>query len=176
MQSTQEQWRPITGYEGWYEVSNLGQVRRLERKVTCTRGITRTIRGRILKQGLSTRSGKPRPLVTLVKNGKAKTHYVHWLVLEAFIGPRPAGHEGCHRDDDSLNNTASNLYWGTRSDNLYDMVRNGLHPAANKTHCKSGHEFSETNTAFNRRGNRQCRACRTERSRRNRAAAREARS
>jgi hypothetical protein len=47
------------------------------------------------------------------------------LVLEAFGGPRPEGMECCHKDDNFENNDISNLYWGTRRDNVRDAMRNG---------------------------------------------------
>jgi hypothetical protein len=47
------------------------------------------------------------------------------LVLEAFAGPRPDGMDALHRDDNPTNNRFDNLRWGTRSDNLFDAVRNG---------------------------------------------------
>lgn len=56
---------------------------------------------------------------------KRKVFYVHILVLEAFVGPRPEGMEGCHEDDDPSNNHVSNLKWGTRQDNAKDASRNG---------------------------------------------------
>ena len=88
-----------------------------------------------------------------------RKRYVHRLVLEAFVGTCPDLHEGCHRDGDPRNNTVVNLYWGTRSANNYDKVRHGTDHNSCKTHCKHGHEFTPENTAFNRRGNRQCIAC-----------------
>lgn len=51
---------------------------------------------------------------------------VYIIILETFHGPRPNKHYlGCHRDDDISNNHADNLYWGTRSENGKDAVRNG---------------------------------------------------
>ena len=56
---------------------------------------------------------------------KRGTVLVHVLVLEAFVGPRPAGHEGRHLDDVRSNNTLSNLAWGTQGENYQDALRNG---------------------------------------------------
>jgi len=50
--------------------------------------------------------------------------YVHVLVLEAFVGPRPDGHVACHRNDQSHDNRIANLYWGTVDDNVADRIRN----------------------------------------------------
>ena len=51
--------------------------------------------------------------------------YIHHLVLEVFVGPRPTlAHHALHRDDDPLNNRLENLYWGTGQDNIRDRARN----------------------------------------------------
>jgi len=65
--------------------------------------------------------------VTLSRNGKKYNRLVHQLVAEAFIGPRPEGMFACHKDGNSINNNVSNLYYGTRSDNVRDAVRHGTH-------------------------------------------------
>jgi hypothetical protein len=64
--------------------------------------------------------------VVLSKPGE-KPRYVrlHTVILEAFVGPAPIGCEACHKDDNRLNNTFPNLYWGNRSDNVKDAYRNG---------------------------------------------------
>jgi len=48
---------------------------------------------------------------------------VHILVLEAFVGPRPDGLVGCHKDDNTTNNAVENLYWGSESQNTHDRCR-----------------------------------------------------
>jgi hypothetical protein len=50
---------------------------------------------------------------------------VHTLVLNAFVGPRPAGHECRHLDGDPANNALTNLAWGTHAENYRDKVRHG---------------------------------------------------
>lgn len=160
--SQPENWKPVVGYEGHYEVSDLGNVRSLARTVTRSDGRVRPFPSKVLSQGFS--GERKRPLVALCKNGKQTTYWVHRLVAEAFLGPAPEGTEVCHRNDDCQDNRPTNLYWGTRTDNLNDMVANGLHWLASKTHCKWGHEFTPENTATTKRG-RQCRACRRVRSR-----------
>src|SRR5699024_5494412 len=157
-----ENWKPVVGYEGLYEVSDWGNVRSLARTVTRSDGRVRPFPSKVLSQGFS--GERERPLVALCKNGKQTTKWVHRLVAEAFLGPAPDGMEACHRNDDCQDNRPENLYWGTRSDNLNDMVANGLHYLASRTHCKWGHEFTPENTVTAGRG-RQCRACRAVRSR-----------
>jgi hypothetical protein len=64
-----------------------------------------------------------------VKDGVRKLCYVHRLVLETFVGPRPPGMEGCHFPDrDPANNRLNNLRWDTRQANVNDMIAHGTHP------------------------------------------------
>lgn len=83
---------------------------------------------------------------------------VHRLVLLAFVGEAPTGHEACHRNDTPSDNRLANLYWGTRSDNMRDRLRNGNNPFANRTHCPKGHEYTPENTRLYR-GSRSCKEC-----------------
>jgi hypothetical protein len=59
---------------------------------------------------------------------RGKYRYVHTLVLEAFVGPCPAGLECCHADDNGFNNVQSNLRWDTPKANATDRYRNGRQP------------------------------------------------
>lgn len=90
---------------------------------------------------------------------KPRHHQIHRLVLRAFVGPCPEGMEVLHADDDPMNNNLGNLRYGTRSENQYDRVRNGIHHQANKTHCPHGHEYTEANTCRKRTGKRVCKTC-----------------
>lgn len=65
------------------------------------------------------------PLVTLCHNGKRRRVQVHVLVLEAFVGPRPPGMDGCHNDGDTRNCNLDNLRWDTRQGNMADQLRHG---------------------------------------------------
>lgn len=58
---------------------------------------------------------------------KGRKFRMHNLMLEAFVGPRPSGHLGLHRDGNRLNCSLENLYWGTFSDNIRDSIRHGTH-------------------------------------------------
>jgi predicted XRE-type DNA-binding protein len=97
-----EEWLPIRGYEGLYEVSNAGRVRRVA-------GFEKhkKIKGRLLTACLD---GKYLNL-SLFKEGKKRSYNVHKLVAEAFIGPCPFGKEADHKDGNKLNNFASNLQY-----------------------------------------------------------------
>lgn len=162
--NTPEEWRPVVGYEGLYEVSDHGSVRSLDREVKYSNGGVRIHRGRMLRPD---RHRNGRLQVCLYRNGKGPQHMVHRLVLEAFVGPCPPGMIGCHWDDDPDNNHVSNLRWDTISANMQDKVRNGGHHLANLTHCPRGHEYTPENTYIGRQANggthRKCRACGRER-------------
>lgn len=154
-----EIWKPIPGYEGYYEVSDHGQVRGVTRKVLRSDGLKTTVPGRILAHSVKPRTGHR--YVRLMMNGEGKVKSVHRLVLEAFVGPCPEGMVACHFDDDPDNNHVSNLRWATISDNVMDMVRNGNHNYARRTHCPRGHELAEWNVAPSplKNGHRNCLAC-----------------
>lgn len=154
--SATENWKPVVGFEGLYEVSDQGRVRSLDHSTTGKDGRTRRYKGRVLVGSVDS-SGRIQ--VVLSKEGKGHYRRVHRLVLEAFVGPCPPGYEGCHWDDDRSNNHLSNLRWDTSSANSMDLVRNGNHNHARKTHCKHGHEFTEQNTGIRPNGVRWCRAC-----------------
>jgi len=140
------EWRDAPRYEGRYQVSNDGRVRSLIAQ-----------RGSGVLKAAPTDAGYRR--VNLYYDvGKYKSRLVHTLVAEAFIGPCPAGMEVCHRDGKKDNNAVTNLYYGTRSQNMLDKVRHGAHHNANKSHCPRGHEYNVENTLHSG-GRRRCRAC-----------------
>ncbi|WP_084978779.1 NUMOD4 motif-containing HNH endonuclease [Prescottella equi] len=148
---TPESWCPVPGYEGYYEVSNLGQVRGLDRYGSDGRRVA----GRVLKPAAHHRDRHR--WVNLSRDGVARPHFVHRLVLEAFIGPCPEGQVACHWDDDPDNNSVDNLRWGTLKDNARDAIRNKKTKASTMTHCSRGHEFAGDNLANGDR--RRCLAC-----------------
>lgn len=149
-----EKWKSIPGYEGIYQVSNTGKIRSMLR--LDARGRTR--KERLLKPRCNPQNG--RLTVALYLNRQRIDRQVHSLVLEAFVGPCPAGMEACHWNDNPTDNRLSNLRWDTRSANILDCVRNGTHPLANRTHCPQGHEYTPENTYVYPKGNRACRECR----------------
>lgn len=134
-----EQWRAVPGFPN-YEVSDLGRIRS-PRKVLSP---WRSSNGRYL-------------IVSLRRDGETIKRPMHQLVLEAFIGPRN-GLDACHNNGDGRDNRLSNLRWDTRSENLKDQARHGVHVHAAKTHCPQGHPYSPENTYVNR-GRRSCKTC-----------------
>jgi len=120
-----EVWRAVVGYEGLYEVSSEGRVRGLDRQVwNKGRRVPgwQRIRGTIKQPW----AGGPYPLVRLCKSGVKFTVPVYRLVAEAFLGPPPTPrHEVCHREGVSAGDQLSNLYWGTRKENMANAARHG---------------------------------------------------
>ena len=120
-----EVWKAVVGYEGFYEVSNQGRVRSLDREVAHWRGGTRWMKGRV--RALVKMQARGYLGVHLSREGYSKMHAVHKLVAEAFLGPCPEGMEVAHNDGDPRNPRLENLRYATRSDNNRDKVKHGTH-------------------------------------------------
>lgn len=167
--SASETWLPVVGFETCYEVSDLGRVRSLDRYVPAGQGRTRIARGRVMSPYVGDHYAK----VQLKVGGVGTTKYVHALVAQSFLGPRPDGFEVCHCNGDRSDNRATNLRYDTHSANQLDQVAHGIHAEARRTHCNHGHELTSDNV-YNESGRRRCIACDRERGARRRAAKREA--
>lgn len=154
-----EQWRPVAEFPDHYEVSNTGRVRSRDRMIRSSRGGVQKLTGRVLKPGRINNSQGHR-FVMLSVEGKKYQRLVHRLVLEAFEGRCPAGHEARHLDDNADNNHIDNLRWGPRSANLADRTRNGRRGGtrATETHCANGHSWIG-NERFRKDGARVCAEC-----------------
>ncbi len=150
---TVETWRPIADYEGIYEVSDLGQIRRIRRA-----------RGARVGQLRPWMSSTGYPCVTLYRDGVGRKFKVHRLVAIAFVPGASVDLDVCHTDGDRLNAKASNLRWDTRSANMLDAVAHGtqFNHFRDRDHCANGHEFTEQNTLQAADG-RRCRTCRRDR-------------
>ena len=160
-----ERWLPVVGYEGYYEVSNIGRVRSLDRAYQTKTGKAAIWRGRILKHGLHDAGY---PYVNLSVGNKQRVLKIHNLVLEAFVGPRPDGMVACHENDIPDDNRVENLRWDTHSSNGLDATRNGRSTNANKTSCKRGHPLVWPNLVSKlwlEKGWRSCLGCSRELSR-----------
>ena len=119
MGAQEEIWRDIEGYEGFYQISNLGAVYSVPRKSP-----NGSSQGGYLLKHRKYRNGYH--FVSLYKDGHGKQFTIHRLVASAFIdNPRDCP-EVNHIDGDKSNNAASNLEWCTRSENNKHAVKNGL--------------------------------------------------
>lgn len=113
---SEEQWRPIPGYEP-YQASSHGRIRGIRW-------------GHVLSP-VTTQYGYHQ--VTLCVRDKHYSRLVHRLVAYAFIGPQPTPeHDVLHWDGDKTNNALENLRWGTPTDNNADQVRHGTRIAGSK--------------------------------------------
>lgn len=155
---TSERWASVRGYEGLYEVSDLGRVKALARNTTDRLGRRLTVK-EVVRKPFAQKSGHLR--VKLTKDGSSKTAAVHRLVLEAFVGPCPEGMECLHKDDIPSNNRLDNLRWGTRLENHQDRRKNGRQVNASQTHCLRGHPLEGENLSewALKKGLRSCLAC-----------------
>lgn len=114
-----EKWKDIKGYEGLYQVSDLGRVRSLDRE-------DRLGRFKLGKIKAPCDNGRGYLCVNLKKDSKQKNKSVHRLVAEAFL-PNPDNlPEINHKDGNKANNQVSNLEWCTRSENAKHAFKTGL--------------------------------------------------
>ena len=118
----EEIWKSVKGFENAYCVFNMGSVRSLDRMVKCAGGFEKMNRGKL--KSISVSCGGY-PVVNLCKGGVCKVFFIHVLILEAFVGPRPKGYQACHLDGIRLNSVLSNLRWGTVSSNFLDRRIHG---------------------------------------------------
>lgn len=124
-----EEWRPVEGFAGYYEVSSLGRVRSLPRRIVRRDGKPLTIPGKILT---AKANGRGYPRVTLQHCGTEKWTHVHSLVAAAFLPP-PPGPMGTgnqfsvnHISGVKTDNRAVNLEYVTARENLAHARRTGL--------------------------------------------------
>lgn len=117
-----QEWRPVRGLEGRYEVSSGGLVRSLINR----RGGRHTKHsGNIISQSRLSSSGYKIVDMTLRKNSK-KTFLLHRVVCEAFHGKRPKGMVVNHKNGIKLDNNADNLEWVTRIQNARHAKEMGM--------------------------------------------------
>jgi len=114
-----EIWRPVVEYKGFYEVSNLGRIRSVRNK-TCSKKYS-FIKPHIVYGNCGKSTGYYS--LFLSKNGKSRCFTVHRLVAKVFIKNINKKKLVLHKDGNSLNNYATNLYWGTSKENAQDALK-----------------------------------------------------
>jgi hypothetical protein len=122
-------WKDVVGYEGYYRVSDSGNVISVTRYDRLGR-----LKVGVIKRTIIQNSGYK--VVNLKVDGEQKNHLVHRLVAEAFI-PNPDNKKFVnHIDGNKLNNEVSNLEWCTRSENMKHATEIGLADIVNRKEVK----------------------------------------
>lgn len=112
----EEIWKDITGYEGYYQISNLGRVKGLDRIVK-----NRFFPSKIMKKS----DNKGYKMAHLSKDSIGKLFLIHRLVAKAFI-PNPNNFPDVnHKDTNKSNNNVNNLEWTTEKSNTQHAIQNG---------------------------------------------------
>jgi hypothetical protein len=141
----EEIWRDIPNYEGYYQVSNLGRVKSVAKKVQGKSGSLRSLSEKILR---ISKDDKGYPIICLTKQSKRKTHAIHRLVAYAFLNHTPNGYKVIvdHKDNNPENSKLENLQLiSPRLNSSKDRFRKkhtskyvgvSHHPATNKWRAK----------------------------------------
>ncbi|MEM8722470.1 MAG: NUMOD4 domain-containing protein [Cyanobacteria bacterium P01_G01_bin.39] len=121
----------IRGYEGYYQVSNYGNVRSLDRVINQQNGRKQLVKGRALKSYLT---NKGYFKVHLSRDGKRKSRSIHRLVAIAFLPNKLDKPQVNHINGCKTDNNLCNLEWNTQSEQQIHAYQNGLQPKGEKHH------------------------------------------
>ena len=120
----EEIWKDIPGYEGKYQVSNMGNVKSLQRTINSSNQhetFTFQTQERILRSGKQDRMGH----IAVVLHNPRKTYPVHQLVMLAFVGEPPPKKVVCHNNGIPYDNRLENLRYDTQKENILDVLHDG---------------------------------------------------
>lgn len=145
----EEIWKDIEGYEGLYQVSNLGRVRSFDRYVNAKGGGRSFRKGRILKAG-KTKQGYSFVALT---NEKSKQFTVHRLVAQAFLKKQNFRKVVNHIDGNKENNSVTNLEYVTSSENTKHAYKTGLKIASKKLKSDDVKTIRETYKPYDKQNN-----------------------
>lgn len=134
----EEIWKDVVGYEGYYEVSNLGNVRSVDREIVKSDGVVQPRRARAMAKSLNTDGYLT---VKLSKDGKSERIAVHRLVALAFIPNPNRLSDVNHIDFDRTNSRVDNLEWISHKENVHYTIDAGRH------HCNRD-LFGENNPNY----------------------------
>lgn len=129
-----EEWRSVIGWEDWYEVSNLGNVRSVDRYILYSNNQKRLQKGKILKPYLD-KNGYA--VVCLIKNGKKKIGKIHRLVCQSFLETNKDKTQVNHKNGVKDDNRVENLEWVDGYENQTHAVKTGLRVMPKGEKCKS---------------------------------------
>lgn len=134
-----EVWAFIENTDNCFMVSNMGNVKSLDRSIKYSNGVIRFKHGQLLTKCIS----KGYEIVGIKENGTVKTKKVHRLVAQAFI-PNPENKpEVNHIDGNKRNNCVENLEWCTASENSKHAFRTGLYKSMNNWQDISCHQANK---------------------------------
>lgn len=125
-----ERWKPVRRYEGFYEVSNLGRVRSVDRLIVTSANVLRNVKGSVLKpfptSPATNLKVKPYLQVDLWRDNINKKELVHRLVWEAFNGIIPKHKQVNHKNGVKFDCRLKNLNLKTPKGNMTHAIRKGL--------------------------------------------------
>jgi hypothetical protein len=125
MKKLKEEWVDIIGYEGYYQVSNYGQVRSIDRVIKTKNGKVNSLKGRILKFKIYHHPSGGYHYLRLSKHCSETSFKVHYLVARHFIGRSPELQSFInHKDRVKTNNYFKNLEWVTHRENISHNKKN----------------------------------------------------
>lgn len=142
-----EEWRDVKGYDSFYQISNLGNIRRKASYLKNRAGTVRFMPSIELKPW---DNGHGYLVVSLHKNGERKNHYVHRLVAEAFLPRIIDKNYVNHLDYNKLNNSSSNLEWCTQAENVMYSVERMRKPRTKHKNSNTGEKYISKRTANNK--------------------------
>ena len=116
-----EIWKDIPGYEKLYQVSNLGNIRSLDKRIKCKGKGTRLLKGKVKKQDVSVHGYCQ---INLTREKGTRKFFVHRLVLMAFVGDSKLPVN--HKNGNKLDNRLENIEYCTYSENTKHAYKNGL--------------------------------------------------
>lgn len=135
-----EEWKDVKNFEGYYEVSNMGNVRRKKSKTFYKDGRVANFSQTVLKPTLNHKGYKR---VYLSVNSKKYSKYIHRLVAETFIDDTENKRTVNHINGIKTDNRVVNLEWMTNSENLKHAFHTGLFDNRNKKFSGSGNPSSK---------------------------------
>lgn len=120
----EEIWKPIEGFENYYEASSRGRIRSISRILEGTGiGFPRMKKGKVLS---GSRVGSGYLCVFLAANGKKSKMYIHHIIARTFLAPCEGKLQVNHKDGNKTNNAYTNLEWCTPKENVRHAFMTGL--------------------------------------------------